>query len=144
MSTTLTHKETELLNLLRDNARATVSDLAKALGLSRPTVQNMMKKLETVAIQRYTLELKPGFANASIRAFVLLNRDPKKSGAIVDVLSKYPTVKYVCTVAGEFDVLIELEADHYDDLEEILNGIAMIDGVARTQTFMVLAEKFSQ
>lgn len=142
--TALTKKEQDLLNLLREDSRQTVSDLAKTLGVSRPTLLNMMKKLEEVAIQRYTIELKPSFASSTVRAYVLLNRDPKKSSAIVEVLKKFPTVKYVCTVAGEFDVLIELEAEQYEDLEEILNGIAILDGVVRTHTFMVLAEKYSQ
>jgi len=141
MSSMLNEKEHALLNLLRHNSRQTVTALAEQLGISRPTLQNMMDKLEDVAIARYTVELKPTFAHALIRAFVLLNRDPKKSTEIVDVLGKFPHVKYVCTVTGQFDVLVELEAESYEDLEGILNGIEVIDGVVRTQTYMVLAEK---
>ncbi len=142
-SATLTEKEHALLNLLRHNSRQTVTSLAEQLQVSRPTLQNMMDKLEEVAIARYTVELQPNFANALIRAFVLLNRDPKKSAEIVDVLRRFPHVKYVCTVTGQFDVLVELEAESYEDLEGILNGIEVIDGVVRTQTYMVLAEKHS-
>lgn len=144
MGPTLTEKEHALLNLLRQDARQTVTALAAQLKVSRPTLQNMMEKLEQVAIARYTVELQPTFANAQIRAFVLLTRDPKKSAEIVDVLRRFPHVKYVCTVTGQFDVLVELEAESYDDLEGILNGIEVIDGVVRTQTYMVLAEKHSQ
>lgn len=143
MASTLSEKEHALLNLLRSNARETVTSLADQLGVSRPTLQNMMDKLEQVAINRYTVELKPDFAHAQIRAFVLLNRDPKKSAEIVDVLGRFPHVKYVCTVTGQFDVLVELAAESYEDLEGILNGIEVIDGVVRTQTYMVLGEKHS-
>lgn len=140
---TLSKKEQELLNLLRDNSRRTIADLARDLSVSRPTVTSMLARLEELAIARYTVELKPSFANAPIRAYVLLNRDPKKSSAILEVLKKFPTVKYVCTVTGEFDVLIELEAEHYEHLEGILNDIGVLDGVARTQTYMVLAGTYS-
>lgn len=141
---TLTKREQELLQLLRDDARKSVTDLAKELGVSRPTLQNMMKKLEEVAINRYTVELKPTFANAPIRAYVLLNREPRKSVDILEVIKQFPTVRYVCTITGEFDVIVELEAGHYEDLEAILHGIELIDGVVRTQTYMVLSENFSQ
>jgi DNA-binding Lrp family transcriptional regulator len=142
--TTLSKREQELLQLLREDARKSVTDLAKELGVSRPTLQNMMKKLEEVAISRYTVELKPTFANAPIRAYVLLNREPRKSNEILDVIMKFPTVRYVCTITGEFDVIVELEAGQYEDLEAILHGIELIDGVVRTQTYMVLSENFSQ
>ena len=141
---TLTEKEHALLNLLRHNARQTVTALAEQLKVSRPTLQNMLEKLERLAIARYTVELQPDFAHAQIRAFVLLNRDPRRSPEIVEVLKRFPHVRYVCTVTGQFDVLVELQADSYEDLEGILNGIEVIDGVVRTQTYMVLAEKHSQ
>lgn len=144
MGPTLTEKEHALLKLLRENGRETVTSLAEQLGVSRPTLQNMMDKLERVAIKRYTVELKPDFALGGIRAFVLLNRDPKKSAEIVDVLGRFPHVQYVCTVTGQFDVLVELAAESYEDLEGILNGIEVIDGVVRTQTYLVLGEKLSQ
>lgn len=141
-STTLTKREQDLLQLLREDARKSVTDLARELGVSRPTLQSMMKKLEEVAISRYTVELKPTFANASIRAYVMLNRDPKRSTEILDVIMAFPNVRYVCTITGEFDVIVELEAPRYEDLEGILRGIELIDGVARTQTYLVLSESF--
>lgn len=142
-STTLTKREQDLLQLLREDARKSVTDLAKELGVSRPTLQGMMKKLEEVAIARYTVELKPTFANAAIRAYVMLNRDPKRSTEILDVIMNFPNVRYVCTITGEFDVIVELEAPRYEDLEGILRGIELIDGVVRTQTYMVLSESFA-
>lgn len=144
MTATLSQKEQELLNLLRENSRRTIADLAREVGVSRPTLANMLARLEELAIARYTVELKPSFAHAIIKAYVLLNRDPKKSSEIVKVLGRFPNVKYVCTLAGEFDVLIELQADRYEDLESILNDIAILDGVVRTQTYMVLADKYQQ
>ncbi len=141
--TTLTKREQDLLQLLREDARKSVTDLAKDLGVSRPTLQAMMNKLEEVAIERYTVELKPTFANAAIKAYVMLTRDPKRSVEILDVIMKFPSVNYVCTIAGEFDVMVELQAQRYEDLEGILRGIELIDGVARTQTYMVLSQNFA-
>ena len=39
--------------------------------------------------------------------------------------------------------IVELEAPRYEDLEGILRGIELIDGVVRTQTYMVLSESFA-
>lgn len=136
----LSEKETELLKLLRRDSRTTVSALARALSLSRPTVQGMLEKLESVAIQRYTVELKPEFYDTHVRAFVFMSRDPKKWAAIQDSLAKIPEVRAMHTVTGPFDAIIELQvaAGRFGDIDRILSEIVALDGVARTQTSMVL------
>lgn len=139
----LSEKETELLRLLRKDARKTVSALARELSVSRPTVQGMLEKLDAVAIERYTVELKPGFYDTQIRAFVFMSRDPKKWAAIQRRLEKIPQVRSMYTVTGQFDAIIELAvtAGSFSDMDRILAEIVALDGVARTQTCMVLAGK---
>ena len=57
-------KEKELINLLKDNSRQTISELAKKLGISRATVQHGIEKLENNGIiQGYTLRLNQIFIN---------------------------------------------------------------------------------
>ena len=43
-------KDQRLLALLRDNARMSVIDMAKTLGVSRGTVQNRMRRLENQGV----------------------------------------------------------------------------------------------
>lgn len=137
----LSDSETELLNILRKDARKTVAALARELSISRPTVHNMLSKLEAVAIKRYTIELKPDFSNAQIRSFVFMTRHPKKWVAIKKALQKIPQVRAVHTVTGQFDAIIELEvsAGDFPDMDRILSQIVALDGVIKTQTCMVLA-----
>ncbi len=42
----LNEQDKALLDILRSNARASISDLARALNLSRSTVQNRLTRLE--------------------------------------------------------------------------------------------------
>lgn len=140
----LNEKERELLRLLKLDARQTVSSLAQHLNLSRPTIQNMIAKLEATAIDRYTVKLKPEFAAGSIRAFVLMNRDPKKSDVITAHLKDMPQITSVYTVTGEYDVIIEIETDNFQGLDKLLTDIVVLDGVARTHTYMVLSEKYTK
>jgi len=50
----------QLIGLLRDNARASLVSLAKALRVSRATVQNRISRLEANGtIVGYTVRLKP-------------------------------------------------------------------------------------
>lgn len=139
----LSENEMELLKILRKDARKTVSALARELSLSRPTVQSMLEKLDAVAINRYTVELKPEFYDSHIRAFVFMTRDPKKWSAIRKNLEKIDQVRSIYTVTGQLDAIIELQvnAGNFSDMDRILAEIVALDGVTKTQTCMVLAGK---
>lgn len=139
----LSENEMALLRILRKDARKTVSALARELSLSRPTVQGMLERLDTVAIHRYTVELKPEFYDSHIRAFVFMTRDPKKWDTIRKSLEKMEQVRSIYTVTGQLDTIIELQvtAGHFSDMDRILAEIVALDGVTRTQTSMVLAGK---
>lgn len=137
----LSDGELELLNILRKDARKTVAALARELSMSRPTVHNMLSKLDATAIKRYTVELKPDFFNGQIRSFVFMTRNPKKWTSIRKGLEKIEEVRSVYTVTGQFDAIIELEvaAGSFSDMDCILAQIVALDGVTKTQTCMVLA-----
>lgn len=138
----LSENETELLRLLRRNARTSVSALAVEMSISRPTVQTMLNKLEDVAIKRYTVELKPEFNGSHFRAFVFMTRDPKKWESVKAKLAGIDEVRSVYTVTGELDSIIELQipAENFASLDRIMASIVALDGVIKTQTAMVLAE----
>jgi DNA-binding Lrp family transcriptional regulator len=137
----LSDSELQLLEILRKDAKKTVAALARELSVSRPTVHNMLNKLETVAIKHYTVELKPDFSNTQIRSFVFMTRHPKEWASIKSGLAKIPQVRSVYTVTGQFDAIIELEvsAGNFSDMDRILAQIVALDGVIKTQTCMVLA-----
>jgi len=46
----VTYKDQQLLGALRGNARASTTDLAKMLGVSRSTVQKRLERLETQGV----------------------------------------------------------------------------------------------
>ena len=69
----------DLLTLLKENSRRTVSDIAKKMGLSRATVQNRMERLErTGVIQGYTVKINPALERQNVSAYVMISVVPKK------------------------------------------------------------------
>src|SRR5947199_328300 len=61
----------QLIGLLRNDARASVASLAKALRVARGTVQNRMARLAANGtILGYTVRLKPDVEEPRMRAFM--------------------------------------------------------------------------
>ncbi|HXU51247.1 MAG TPA: Lrp/AsnC family transcriptional regulator [Casimicrobiaceae bacterium] len=141
---TTTDEDRKLLALLRANARASTASIARKLGLSRTTVQERIARLErTGAIAGYTLR-EPDGRSSALSALVLLNVDAKVSETVVRELKSMPTVSALRAVSGVFDYVATVEADTTAELDRELDRIGRLDGIARTQTLVVLSTRFER
>ena len=76
----LSFKDKELLSLLRENGRASTTDIAKTLGLSRSTVQKRFDRLvETGVIEGFTVRLNPEFLDQIVKAHVNVTVSPRQT-----------------------------------------------------------------
>lgn len=145
MSKMMTAAELKLLNLLQSNARASVADLARQLGLARATVQDRIRKLEQEGIiDGYTVRLHPDYSRSRVTAHTLIRIDPRRAESLFAKLKKMPSVGGIYALSGEFDALAVLQADTTAELDETLDAIGRHDGVERTQTSIVLRVKYER
>lgn len=141
----VTTAEQKLLTLLRQNARASVAELARQLGLARATVQERIRRLEeSGVIEGYTVRLDPEYARSRVTAHTLVRIDAKKADSLYAKLKKMPSVGGIYAISGEFDVLVVLQADTTTALDEALDLLGRHDGVERTQTSIVLSVKYER
>jgi DNA-binding Lrp family transcriptional regulator len=134
-----------LIAALRDNARAPVATLARALQLSRTTVQNRLARLErSGAISGYTVSVPAEAEAALVRAHVHITLGPKQAGAIEAALRRIPEVRTLHSVSGPFDLIAILAAPSIGDLDALLDRIGALDGVERTTSAIVLATRISR
>ena len=135
----------ELLALLRDNARATTSELARQLGLSRSTVQSRLNKLlESRVITGFTVQLGESYADSLIRAHVLIELEQKLTGQAQARLKNMRRVTALYAISGAYDMIAMVEAHSTDELSRLLDEIADLDGIARTNSSVILETKFER
>ncbi|MDZ4373987.1 MAG: Lrp/AsnC family transcriptional regulator [Phenylobacterium sp.] len=134
-----------LLAKLRDNARAPVAELARALGLSRTTVQTRLAKLErSGVIAGYSVRLAGAYEQARVHAFVMLTVEPKQAAAVTSALRKLPGVRRLQSVSGPFDMIATVEAQGVAEMDAVIDEIGTVKGVERTNTSLVLSTKFDR
>lgn len=143
--TKLDSTDQQLLDLLRSNARASTSALARELGISRSTVQDRIQRLERrKIIGGYTIRFDQGFSERQINAHVMIRVDPKQSGKVVDALSSMMAVKTLQSVSGVYDMVVMLEAATTEQMDSLLDTIGDLRGVEKTITSIVLSTKLKR
>jgi DNA-binding Lrp family transcriptional regulator len=134
-----------LLARLRENARTPVAELARALGLSRTTVQSRLSRLErSGVIAGYSLKLSEAQTASLIHAFVALTIEPKQTAAVTAALRRLSGVRTLQSVSGGFDMIAALEARSVAEMDGLIDEIGAVTGVERTNSFIVLSTKFDR
>jgi DNA-binding Lrp family transcriptional regulator len=129
-----------LLSLLRTDARMTVADMAKAVGVSRGTVQNRIARLEADGtVLGYTVRLRSSAEDQSIRALMTVAVEGNRTDEVLKALRGDPAVCALHTTNGRWDIVAELRADSLQAVDRVLGRIRLIDGISNTETSLLLS-----
>ncbi len=135
---TLDGIDRQLIALLQDNARLSTVALAKAVGLSRSTVQERLQRLEAAGvIEQYTVRL--GSGGDPLQAWLMLRyADGFSCDDVMPSLAAMPQVQQAYSVAGEIDLMVLARTDTPGQLADLREAIAMLKGVEDVTTLTVL------
>jgi DNA-binding Lrp family transcriptional regulator len=135
----------ELIGLLRANARAPISDLARTLGLSRTTVQSRLERLErSKRITGYTVRLSDAHERGQIQAYVMITVHPKQAGVVGEQMKAMQGIRRLQSVSGPVDMIALAEAPSAAEMDALIDAIGALDGVERTTSSIVLGAKFDR
>lgn len=134
----------QLLSLLQADARSSFADLARAVGLSAPSVHERVRRLEREGVLRgYTAVVDPTAVGLGVTALVgILQREGAEQDDLADALAQIDQVEDCWFVAGEEAFVVKVRVADVDALEHTLGVLRRTKGVARTRTTVVLSTRF--
>ena len=134
--------DSRLLSLLRSNARESVTNLARVLGVTRPTVQERMRRLEQRGIiTGYTVRFHPEHAARQVQAYVMISVEPKFQARCTAQLLTIDELQSLHSISGSYDLIALFNCETTAQLEKRIDQLAAFDGVQSTLTSVVLSEK---
>ncbi len=135
-----------LLAELQRDATQSYASLGQAAGLSAGAAHERVRKLrERGVIRRTTVDVDPEAAGLGVLAFVMLDGKAWMGGpATREALAAVPEILEAHIVAGSAAVLAKIRTSSTNELQEVLRRIYEIDGVAGTQTIVVLTTVFER
>ena len=140
LSMKLDSNDLKLIELLKQDSRASVTSLADKLGVARVTTHDRMVRLKREGvIRRYTVDIDAKAWGYDLRAFIFARceRGNVDRRDIAKKICEFPYVVRCNVVAGDWDLLIEVVSPSMDSLgDAILDGLSKVGGIASTQTMV--------
>lgn len=130
-----------ILKLLKENARASVSEVGSRVGLSVSAAGERIKKLEASGvIAGYTAIIDGKVFRKELTAFMFVSLEhPRHIDGFVKFVGGEPDILECHYIAGNFDYILKIITNNPSTLEKLLNKIKGVSGVMKTFTNVVLA-----
>ncbi len=138
--TKLDEIDRRILELLSDDARRTIADIAGRVNLSPAPVKRRIDRLQNSGvIAGYTVVLDHAMLGPSIDAFTELRfAGDADIDEILRAVEAIPEIQDVFTMAGDPDALLRIRVDDVEHLREVVNRLRRTGRVTGTKTLMVL------
>ena len=131
-----------LISALRRDARASHSDLAAQLGVTRATVRARLARLEARGvILGYSVVLKEDRLADPVRGLMMIGIEGRGTERILRQLAGFSAVRGVHSTNGRWDVIAEIGTESLEAFDEVLARIRKLDGVATSETSLLLSTK---
>ncbi len=125
---------------LRTDGRASLSKLAGSLGVARGTVQSRLDRLlETGALLGFTVRVREDYDDRSVRAVMLIEVNGKSTTQVIQKLRGITEMRTLHTTNGNWDLIADIRAQSLSDFDRVLREVRMIDGVANSETNLMLS-----
>ena len=136
----------EILNLLKDNARLSVKEIAIMTKKSEDEVRSIMKKLEDDGIiLKYAAIINPEKDTTSkekVVAEIEIQVQPEREhgfDGIADRIYRFPQVKSLYLMSGGYDLKVVIEGSNLKEVALFVSEkLSTLEGVRSTKTTFIL------
>ncbi|TCN33265.1 Lrp/AsnC family transcriptional regulator [Sinorhizobium americanum] len=125
---------------LRVDGRASLSKLSDALGVARGTVQNRLDRLmETGTLMGFTVRVREDYDLNTVQAVMMIEVVGKSTTQVIRKLRGIPEIHTLHTTNGNWDLVANVRVANLSEFDRILREVRMIDGVANSETSLLLS-----
>ena len=116
--------DVRILDALVVDARMSIADLARSVGLSPPSVSERIKRLEEVGvIEGYTLTINPKALGLPIAAWLRIRPIPGQLQKVADILRGLPEIVECDRITGEDCFIARAHVQSVEELEKLIDQV---------------------
>ena len=134
--------DSRLLNALHRDARASISELAELLGVTRTTVRSRLQRLkQSGEIVGFTVVTRQEVSENPVRGLMMLEIEGRGTERIRSRVAAMREVGAVHSTNGHWDLIVEIGTDTLVEFDEVLFTIRRMEGVNRSETNLLLSTR---
>ena len=123
----------------RGRARASLSDLAARLGISRTTLRARLERLQASGeILGFTVVTRSDVLADLVRGLMMIEIEGRGTDRITRTLMGMTQLRAVHSTNGRWDVIVEIGTKTLEEFDEVLARIRKLDGVVASETSLLL------
>ncbi len=136
----------EIIYMLMDNAKTSLAQISKNVGISTTAVHQRIKKLEQAGVIENSISfLNPRKIGYKVVSFIgVYLEQPSHYKDAVKALKLINEVVEAHYTTGNYTVFLKVLCRDNDHLMEILNELQKMKGVTRTETFISLEQSINR
>ena len=140
---TLDGIDRQLLEELQQDSKRSLKEIGQHVGLSAPSVMERVRKLESAGIIKgYQALVDARKVGLDISAFIGVSIvSPTHLREFEEWVDSVPQVMECHHVTGGHTLLLKVKTQNTKDLEGLISRIRSMDGVASTETMVVLSTR---
>ncbi|WP_393971930.1 Lrp/AsnC family transcriptional regulator [Oxyplasma meridianum] len=137
-------KDHLIMEYLKEDGRAKISDISRELNIPRITVyERIQAMIKSGLIKKFTIVPDYSELGIPVIAYIFILFDSSKGLSqreLAKRISKIPEVEEVHIVAGVWDILIKVRARSMEDIGNfVLDKLRSIDGIDKTETVTIFS-----
>ena len=128
-----------ILRRLQEHARISFKEIAKEARTSEATIFVRVKKLQKSGIiKAFRAIVNPQSVGKQVTAFALVKAEPRSYPKMLAQLASFEDICEIYDVTGAYYSIVKMRTGTSEQLAQILDKIGEIEGVAGTETVIVL------
>ncbi len=132
-------RDERILELLMENSRIPITEVAKELGITETAIRKRIKRLESCgAIRSYSTIVDPFLLGYSGVALVGIDATPEKILSILKYVNSLSGVRYASLTTGDHMIMFEVWCKTTQELDAFLKKLEKKEGVTRVCPAIVL------
>jgi len=128
-----------IIDLLTQNARLSLSQIGREIGLSRTSVAERVQRLEdNKFIEAYTIKLGEASSPTVVSAYFQMTFSPFKLERLQPSIAAISEIKHCQALSGEIDLIAYIETQSMGRLNQVRGQLEQLPDLQRLITCPVL------
>lgn len=136
----------KIIYMLMDNAKSSLAQISKQVGISTTAVHQRIKKLESAGVIENSISfLNPRKLGYKVVSYIgVFLEQPSHYHDAIKALNDINEVVEAHYTTGNYTVFLKVLCKDNDHLMQILNKLQKLKGVLRTETFISLEQSIAR